>query len=78
MPPGKVHELAFLWFGLPGPLLTIRTKSPPSKMGKAESVGVGTFSRLPIGGTQVELLLTMSCCGSLLQAQTADFEHQND
>ena len=21
MPPGKVHELAFLWFGLPGPLL---------------------------------------------------------
>ena len=22
MPPGKVHELAFLWFGLPGPLLT--------------------------------------------------------
>ena len=22
MPPGKVHELAFLWFGSPGPLLT--------------------------------------------------------
>ena len=22
MPPRKVHELAFLWFGLPGPLLT--------------------------------------------------------
>ena len=21
MPPGKVHELAFLWFGLLGPLL---------------------------------------------------------
>ena len=21
MPPGKVHELAFLWFGLPGRLL---------------------------------------------------------
>ena len=21
--PGKIHELAFLWFGLPGPLLTI-------------------------------------------------------
>ena len=21
MPPGKVHELTFLWFGLPGPLL---------------------------------------------------------
>ena len=23
MPPRKVHELTFLWFGLPGPLLTI-------------------------------------------------------
>ena len=23
MPPGKVDELAFLWFGLPGPLLIV-------------------------------------------------------
>ena len=30
MPPGKVHELAFLWFGLPGPVL-IYGKSPYGK-----------------------------------------------
>ena len=35
MPPGKVHELAFLWFGLPGPLLIFfgkrQGKPPPKK-----------------------------------------------
>ena len=32
MAPGKVHELAFLWFGLPGRLLKKRPKTSPKML----------------------------------------------
>ena len=35
MPLGKVHELTFLWFGLPGPLLTESLQA--AKKGQSKS-----------------------------------------
>ena len=42
-PPGKVHELAFLWFGLPGPLLNkLKTTPTPNKNGSYGIKGGGS------------------------------------
>ena len=42
MPLRKVHELSFLWFGLPGPLLFVLKEGSPNRFSEEAPQDLGT------------------------------------
>ena len=62
MPLGKVHELAFLWFGLPGPLLTKSQKLAKKRLSTSAENLDGGKSALVIGFQSRPILRPQKSC----------------